>query len=1521
MNTKLKRFIAGINAAMLLICMVFSNAGIIFVKADTGSGESSVLTKLTQDTVLTYNPDSGNYEGTAQLKVNGIQEDQCIVINVNDIRDTNGCTLDVVFVDSENSEEMTFKNGDVITVKYSASNYQFGVTYDIELEVKGVIKKDYRAFEIPELLLSDWEYTIDGSDVVLDKYIGTATEVVVYPKYSVNGDVYDTRMAITDYDTTYRPTHRGDDYDSGDYEDSNVIDASGPFVENTDIEKVVFLDGVRIGKDSSTDTVVCADTLNDYCHVGGEISSIADGSVYEALDGSEPWWSGGTIEYYTDMFNNITCQVVTGQNMKGMFAGCTSLTTVENIPNGVVKMENTFRDCISLTTVTNFPSFLKDMGKTFMNCSALVDVPQIPDGVINMCGTFKNATSFNPSERVVIPRTCKNLMETFEKCSSMELCPIIYSDAEIYNLYYTFYNCYEMTELPALPNNVFAGVRMFMGCRSAEKVYEDNPIVIKDIAGIEGASIQNYSKSEGLIDAFRGLKKLNADIYLPQLDGISNKEEETYSSGYGSYGDGLCYSIKISDVASTSQPRYINMDSEGNIGSESYSTVPDLITTNEEYSEQVKERMQKFLSIPTIFLEKYTDMNSFSFVPDLCEYVKEIYTDAGYDVDVSCKNSGSAANYYRIKSTRSKLAFWESAIPTENGGSDDSELRIYLPDNDNYTDVSTLVRGTGTTGASYTSNLSVDSYTDYPIISIVYEPNNSEQGDNDALIYLGIQYSPVRYEINYYSYDKTTLLETDYVISGQASVAPTAPDRPNHVTDTSVTKYTFSAWKDISTDSAVNLSSITSNMDVYATYSEAVTYTTKLTLEYYTYSDYDNKVYVSSPHESIVINYGEAIHPSSYVPGNEITHTTTANGFDNTQTWSFEKWEPDTEYTLSGTFNDTSNVTVKLYAKYRLTNESYISTEELDKIVIDTMPDKTEYIVKDTFDDTGLKVDAVYKQTWNDGSITYRTDENVSYDVDKTTPLKLTDTKVVISKTEGSVTKTADVDVNVSDTIDSTVLDYISISTHADKLSYIKGETFDKTGLVVDATYKNTYRSGKITYTVQPGVAYSVDTVTALEPSNAGVDISFSDGGITKHTSESITVKDVFCVNYYSYDKVTLLKADMVVDGQASTAPAVPDRADLVTDTSRTVYTFSAWKDTATDAEAALDSITGSINVYAAYAESVTYTSKLVLNYFVFSDFKESIYESIPHETIVINYGEVIHTSSYVPGNKVTHTTTANGFDNTQTWSFDRWEPDREYALTGTYMDTSNITINLYAKYRLASESYISTEEFEKIVISHMPDKTAYIVKDTFDDTGLKVDAVYKQTWNDGHITYRTDKDVSYDVDKATPLKLTDTKVVVSKAEGSVTKTADVDISVSDIIDSTVLDHISIGTHADKLEYMEGETFDKSGLRVDAMYEVTYRSGKVEYSTRVGVDYVVDTTTELIPSDTGMDISFTDKGVTKHTEENITVKKSYVPTTDSEEPVATGDDGIELIICLGFLLLTLAATGYSAFAGHYARRE
>lgn len=1284
-----KRITAALLTAILVISC-FPSAGMSTVtKADEPKTENSILTKISEDAELNYNPQTGKYEGMARLQVTGIQDEQCIVLNVNDIKDTNGCTLDITFIDNEDKEEMTYKNGDVITIKYAASDYEYNVAYNIHLEVKGTVKKDYRAGEIPELSSAEWKYEISGDTVILSKYIGNNADIVIYPQYSITGAVYNTRMKITQYSTAYSGDM--DDYDSNnDY--SEINGADGPFVNNTRIKSVKFLDGVKIGDETSKDTVVCADTLNDYSNIYGSIQSIADSTVYKALD------EQGSL----DMYGNITVETIEGQNMKAMFAGCTSLEKVENIPDDVVKMENTFRDCKNLVSITNLPAKLKDMGKTFQGCKSLVDVPQIPCGLINMNSAFRNDINLNPSHRLVIPKTCKNLMETFEKCNSMELCPVIFPETEIHNLYYSFYNCYAMTELPAIPDTVIAGVRMFMGCRSAEKVYGDNPIVIRGISDLQQADISNYYISEGLIDAFRGLKKIKAEIYLPQMDSIDNQPGFPYDN-WGSYGKNISYELTVTSSANEALKYYVKNSGITSKTVSGKTVLNDMILTDENAHQQLMDKMSMLKQMPTVFLTNDTDFNSLNLIKEIAEDIKEVYKDAGYTVTVKCENRGAKADGYKIRTTESKPVFWETAIPEDNGGAGNSELKVYLPDNSLYDDISRLAGAAGTTG-SYTSNILTDKYTDYPAVEVSYSPEHTGDDELTALVNLSVNYFPAKYTVTFYDYDKSTVLYTEEVIKGENITMPDSPKRNNTVTDTSVTSYVFFEWRDCITDSPAEFDSIDKDMDVYAVYTEIVTYTTKLKLEYYTVADLEKGEYDANPYETLVTDYNDVIKTSSHIPGNIVIFTTTEDGFVNTQVWSFDKWESDLEYQLTGIFTGTENVTVKLFAKYKLASESYISTEELDRIYIAKQPDKTSYIVNECFDKTGLVVDAVYKQTWNDGHVTYRTEYNTTYDVDTSTELTLMDTKVIVSKTDRGITKTTDVAITVADEIVNTELDSISIANHADKLSYIKGESFDKTGLVVDAVYKNTYRSGNITYTVKPNVAYSVDTAKSLIPDDVSMDIIFTDNGITKHTEENITVKDIFCVNYYSYDRKKLIKTDMVVEGEDSAAPVAPERADFVTDTARTAYTFLEWRDTVTDTKALLSGVTSDMNVYAAYTESVTHTTKLTLEYYTVSDLEKGEYDTVPYETIVTDYNAEIKTSSYIPEDKVIHITTADG-ERIQTWSFDKWLPDTDYQLTGRFTGTDNVMVKLYAKYKLVNESYISTEP-EEVTEPEKPEET-----------------------------------------------------------------------------------------------------------------------------------------------------------------------------------------------------------------------
>lgn len=53
-------------------------------------------------------------------------------------------------------------------------------------------------------------------------------------------------------------------------------------------------------------------------------------------------------------------------------------------------------------------------------------------------------------------------------------------------------------------------------------------------------------------------------------------------------------------------------------------------------------------------------------------------------------------------------------------------------------------------------------------------------------------------------------------------------------------------WRDTVTDTKALFSGVTSDMNVYAAYTESITYTTKLTLEYYTVVDLEKVCMIQS---------------------------------------------------------------------------------------------------------------------------------------------------------------------------------------------------------------------------------------------------------------------------------------------------------------------------------------------------------------------------------------------------------------------------------------------------------------------------------------------------------------------------------------------------------------------------------------------------------------------------------------------------------------------------------------------------
>ena len=159
----------------------------------------------------------------------------------------------------------------------------------------------------------------------------------------------------------------------------------------------------------------------------------------------------------------------------------------------------------------------------------------------------------------------------------------------------------------------------------------------------------------------------------------------------------------------------------------------------------------------------------------------------------------------------------------------------------------------------------------------------------------------------------------------------------------------------------------------------------------------------------------------------------------------------------------------------------------LKKIQIITPPTETAYEIGDTIDLTGMVVHAFY----SDGS----SHEISNYTYSPHVVSSASDTEVTITYTEDGITKTAIQDITVGNTPN---LVSIAVSTPPTKVIYKAGEYFDPSGMVVTATFDNGTTKTVSGYTYSP--------TGTLQQDDSVITISYTKKGITKTTTQNITV-------------------------------------------------------------------------------------------------------------------------------------------------------------------------------------------------------------------------------------------------------------------------------------------------------------------------------------------------------------------------------------------------------------------------------
>ena len=164
----------------------------------------------------------------------------------------------------------------------------------------------------------------------------------------------------------------------------------------------------------------------------------------------------------------------------------------------------------------------------------------------------------------------------------------------------------------------------------------------------------------------------------------------------------------------------------------------------------------------------------------------------------------------------------------------------------------------------------------------------------------------------------------------------------------------------------------------------------------------------------------------------------------------------------------------------------------LTGITVKTAPDKVTYNEGESFDKTGMVIEATYSDSSKKDVTTYT--------YTPTGALTTANTTISISYTEGSVTKTCTQSITVNAVTPPTpaTLTGISVKTVPDKVTYTEGESFDKTGMVIEATYSDSSKKNVTTYTYTP--------TGALTTSDTTITISYSEGSVTQTCTQAITV-------------------------------------------------------------------------------------------------------------------------------------------------------------------------------------------------------------------------------------------------------------------------------------------------------------------------------------------------------------------------------------------------------------------------------
>ena len=241
-------------------------------------------------------------------------------------------------------------------------------------------------------VLDDWDYTLEGGSVILNKYIGTKTDVFVYTYYIQNGQFYKSVLKTVETKTSSGTT-------------VPVEDTLSPFANNTSITSVAFEDDTEVQSNN-------ANCMFYGCTALKTISNIpnARGGASSLCYGCTSLQSFPTFAKYGGNFNQAfrNCQKMQGDSTTIIF------------PPESYRFGNCFRDCKAITSFGDIPSKCEEATQMFQGCTSLVSVGDIGLSAGTLfTSVFYGCTALK-SVGTITGTTIQSIASTFQNCKVLE---------------------------------------------------------------------------------------------------------------------------------------------------------------------------------------------------------------------------------------------------------------------------------------------------------------------------------------------------------------------------------------------------------------------------------------------------------------------------------------------------------------------------------------------------------------------------------------------------------------------------------------------------------------------------------------------------------------------------------------------------------------------------------------------------------------------------------------------------------------------------------------------------------------------------------------------------------------------------------------------------------------------------------------------------------------------------------------------------------------------------------------------